>query len=243
MSEVESYSRLAAVYDEMVVDDAYPRWAAFLDGLWQHDGAGVHDVLDVCCGTGLMAAELVGLGYRVVGTDASVEMLDRARALLGPEAELSAMTLPDLPVGTTFDAVISTFDGLNYLDPPDLASTVRGIASVVRRGGWLCFDLHTDAMMQFTIDNPLVDGEADGREYLISSRVEAATRECVTSVTVSERGGDSFSEQHRQYFHSDVAVRSALAGAGFGAVGVFDEYSAAPAGPSAMRATWVARRT
>ncbi len=242
MGEVEAYSRLAAVYDELVVDDAYPQWAAFLDGLWQHDDTKVRSVLDVCCGTGLMAGELIGLGYRVVGTDASVEMLERARELLGPSAELAPMSLPSLPLGEVFDAVISTFDGLNYVPPDDFVATLAGAASIVRPGGWLCFDLHTDTMMQFTIDNPAVDGEFDGQSYWISTRIDVPRRECVTSITVTA-DGDSFTEQHRQYFHSDAAVRSALADAGFGAVAVFDEYSAVPAGPRTMRATWVARRT
>ena len=243
MSEVESYSRLAAVYDELVVDDAYPQWAAFLDGLWQHDESGVHVILDVCCGTGLMVAELVGLGYRVVGTDASAAMLARARGLLGPDAELSVMALPDLPAGSMFDAVISTFDGLNYVSPEDFAASVSGLAEIVRAGGWLCFDLHTDTMMQFTIDNPEVDGEADGQRYRISSDVDSQTRECVTEITVTQvSDGDTFTERHRQFFHSDVEVRSALASAGFSGIAVFDEYTSVPAGPMTMRATWIARR-
>ncbi len=243
MSEAESYSRLAAVYDELVVDDAYPQWATFLHGLWRHDESGVRDILDVCCGTGLMAAELAGLGYRVVGTDASVEMLERARELLGPDAELWAMALPDLPVGTTFDAVISTFDGLNYVSPDDFALSVGRLAEVVRPGGWLCFDLHTDAMMQFTMDNPEVDGEADGHSYQISTQVSRENRECVTEIVVTRNSDEeSFTERHRQYFHSDVAVRSALVTAGFSGIAVFDEYTSVPAGPLTMRATWIARR-
>ena len=194
MSEAESYSRLAAVYDELVVDDAYPQWATFLHGLWRHDESGVRDILDVCCGTGLMAAELAGLGYRVVGTDASVEMLERARELLGPDAELWAMALPDLPVGTTFDAVISTFDGLNYVSPDDFALSVGRLAEVVRPGGWLCFDLHTDAMMQFTMDNPEVDGEADGHSYQISTQVSRGE----PRVRHRDRGD---SEQRRRILH------------------------------------------
>ena len=71
MSGTDPYTRLAGVYDEIVVDPCYHRWAAFLQELWGAEGAGVRTVLDVCCGTGLMASELIALGYRVAGVDAS----------------------------------------------------------------------------------------------------------------------------------------------------------------------------
>jgi predicted TPR repeat methyltransferase len=53
------------VYDEIVVDRCHDRWAAHLNELWSTDAADVRTVLDLCCGTGLMAVELIALGYRV----------------------------------------------------------------------------------------------------------------------------------------------------------------------------------
>ncbi len=142
MPAVEAYSRLAGVYDEIVVDPCYERWATFLDELWHTDDAGVQDVLDVCCGTGLMAQELVARGYCVVGVDASATMLSRARRLLGPQAVLSRQTLPDLKIDGIFDAAVSTFDGLNYLTLAQLRATLIALSRRLRGGGWIVFDLH-----------------------------------------------------------------------------------------------------
>ena len=83
MRHVEAYSRLAGVYDEIVVDPCYDRWASFLHELWSADASGVDSVLDLCCGTGLLAEELLARGYRIVGVDASEAMLARARERLG----------------------------------------------------------------------------------------------------------------------------------------------------------------
>lgn len=79
MEEVDAYVRLAGVYDTMVVDPCYPAWADFLQDRWRSDRVGVTSVLHVCCGTGLMAAELSARHYQVLGTDASPEMLATAR--------------------------------------------------------------------------------------------------------------------------------------------------------------------
>ena len=243
MNEAEPYARLAAVYDEIVVDPCHRVWASYLHELWGSDPAQVHSVLDLGCGTGLMAAALTAYGYRVTGVDSSATMLARARRLLGPEAVLIQGSMPGLGVGGVFDAVISTFDALNYLSPPEFGATVAAVARRLRPGGWLVFDLHTTAMLDFTMANPVVAGTADGRHFTLSSVVDPAARTCDTRILVSRAAdGDAFAEQHRQYFHTTAQVLDALLDAGLALTAVTDEYSHRPADASTLRATWTARR-
>jgi SAM-dependent methyltransferase len=244
MSGADPYARLAGVYDEIVVDPCYGRWAAFLDELWTADPTGVRSVLDVGCGTGLMASELIALGYRVTGVDASAAMLARARRLLGPDAVLVRETLPDLTIDAVFDAAVSTFDALNYLTLAGLGATLPALADRLRPEGWLVFDVHTDAMMDFTMANPVVEGEADGRRFAITSVVDARARTCDSRIEVTRNSdGDAFSERHRQYFFTDGQIRSALGVAGFEVIAVTEEYTHEPVDASTLRATWTARRS
>ena len=243
MRHVEAYSRLAEVYDEIVVDPCHDRWASFLDELWSADAEGVRSVLDLCCGTGILAGELVKRGYRIFGVDASDAMLTRARGRLGPEVVLRRMTLPDLAVEGVFDAAVCTFDGFNYLAPDELRRTMAAVAGCLRPGGWLVFDLHTDAMMRFTIANPVVAGQSAGNDFVISSVVDPGARTCDTTIELARPGvGEPFSEHHRQYFHANADVRAALQDAGFEVTAVKAEYTHEPAGTSTLRATWTARR-
>ena len=244
MTHVEAYSRLAGVYDELVIDPCHERWASFLHDLWSGDPEGVRSVLDLCCGTGLLAGELIERGYRVVGVDASDAMLALARERLGPEAELSRMTLPELAVEGVFDAAVCTFDGLNYLTPDELRLTMAAVALRLRPAGWLVFDLHTDGMMNFTIANSVVAGESAGTGFVISSTVDPDARTCETTIELMRpRAVDSFSEQHRQYFHTDSDVRASLQAAGFAVTAVGEEYTHEPVDASTLRATWTARLT
>ena len=244
MTQVEAYSRLAGVYDEIVVDPCHDRWASFLHELWSTDADGVRTVLDLCCGTGLLAGELLARGYRVVGVDASDAMLALARERLGPEVVLSRTTLPDLAVEGLFDAAVCTFDGLNYLTPDELRLTMAAVAACLRPAGWLVFDLHTDAMMNFTIANPVVAGQSAGNDFVISSVVDPGARTCDTRIELTRlRDGDPFSEQHRQYFHADADMRATLLDAGFEVTAVEEEYTHEPADASTLRATWTARRS
>jgi SAM-dependent methyltransferase len=169
-------------------------------------------------------------------------MLELARDRLGPDAELVRATLPDIPLDGVFDVAVSTFDGFNYLDPHELRETLVAVAGLLRPEGWLVFDLHTDAMMAFTIANPVVSGASAGNDFVIESRVDVEARTCETKIeVVRSRVGGPFSERHRQWFHPDAGVRGALEGAGFAVQCVNDEYSARPVGPESLRATWVSR--
>ncbi len=185
---------------------------------------------------------MVGRGYRVVGVDASAEMLARARRLVGPGVELIRDSLPDLGVDGRFDAVVCTLDGITYLEPVHLPPAFTSLSTRLRPDGWLVFDVHTDAMLALTASRPVVTGEKDGYRFTITSAVDPDARASDTRIEITPPEGTPFGEQHRQYFHRDEDIRAALADAGFEATAVRDGYSDRPADESTLSATWIVRR-
>ena len=170
-------------------------------------------------------------------------MLARARQRLGPDTVLLGQTLPDLVVDGVFDAAVCTFDGLNYLTPEDFGRTLKAVGRRLRPGGWLAFDLHTDAMLAFAASHPVLSGQASGKSFTISNTVDLQARSCATQIDINGPGDrDTFSERHRQFFFPAADVRRALANAHFGSPAVTDEYTDQPATPSTLRATWISRR-
>ena len=82
-----------------------------------------------------------------------------------------------------------------------------------------------------------------GTDFVISSVVDSRARTCDTRIEVTGPGDDeSFSEHHRQYFHTDADVRSCLQDAGFTVIAVEEEYTHESADTSTLVATWTARR-
>lgn len=222
------------------MDPCYASWADALERWWAADRPA--RILDVCCGTGLMTAELIDRGLEVVGVDASPAMMAIARQRLGPQAELIESFLPDLPIPGPFDAAVSTFDGLNYLALDDLRETFAAIAARLRADGWFVFDVHTDATLAFLLDRPVIEGEQDGNAFRLTT--VSTGRRCSTTIDFTAVDpGTSFRETHTQYIHSEEDIRSALTDAGFGDIRVLDEYTDSPADERTLRATWVARRS
>src|SRR5215212_3596945 len=95
-------------------------------------------VVDLGCGSGIWAAELLGAGYEVLGIDASAEMLalagERASAAKLLHGSLHEAELPPCV------AVTSIGECVNYDGPPSLEPLFRRIWTVLEPGGLLVFD-------------------------------------------------------------------------------------------------------
>ena len=93
-------------------------------------------VLDLCCGPGIVSAELVAHGAHVTGLDFSEPMLERARRVVDRATFVhgDANTLPF--EDGAFDAVTIGF-GLPHLPEPERA--LMEVRRVMRTGGRLAF--------------------------------------------------------------------------------------------------------
>jgi len=91
--------------------------------------------LDVGCGEGRLGRDLVGLGHRVIGLDASPTM---ARAAADHDESSGAVVVADaaaLPVGN--DSVDGVVAFMSLQDVDAMEAAVAEVARVVVRGGWL----------------------------------------------------------------------------------------------------------
>jgi SAM-dependent methyltransferase len=125
----------AETYERLFVPAEFQEWAPRVAA-----AAGVRAgerVLDVACGTGVLAREvarLVGPSGSVVGLDTGAGMLAVA-SRLSPSIEWQQGTAEALPFESdSFDAVVSQF-GLMFF--PDRVSALREMIRVVRPGGRL----------------------------------------------------------------------------------------------------------
>jgi SAM-dependent methyltransferase len=154
MAMQEGYAQWAPWYDEpgnALLEAEEPVVRAILDRL----PAGV--ALDAACGTGRHGAYLASLGHRVIGVDATPEMLAVARAKI-PEAELHEGDLGDLPLAA--DSVDLAVCAIAVGHLPELAPALTELARVLRPGGHLVL---TDSRgLIGDVGLPLARTRADG---------------------------------------------------------------------------------
>jgi SAM-dependent methyltransferase len=136
---------------------SYDPWAWAFDRYWAHDLflepleklvlADVRPparVLDLCCGTGHLAAQLSGLGYAVTGLDESGEVLAIARER-APACRFVQADARDFSFEAPFDLVVSTYDSLNHvLELDELRRVFACVRRSLTRGAPFAFDLGTE---------------------------------------------------------------------------------------------------
>jgi SAM-dependent methyltransferase len=141
------------------MNEAYDRWADYYD-IGEGDREpflrfyasllrpGDRSVLDIGCGTGVIAADLAGriaqAGHapRVVGLDVSSAMLEIARTR-HPGLEWVHGDMRDLPVQGRFDLITCCFNSLQFMrSDAELAQAFRAAREHVAEGGRYAFDLY-----------------------------------------------------------------------------------------------------
>jgi len=92
-------------------------------------------VLDLGCGVGDQAAELVGRGVRVIGIDINDELLREVRSRSIENAQFLQCDLRALPdLGALADGLWCSFAAAYF---PDLSATLQSWKRHLRSGGWI----------------------------------------------------------------------------------------------------------
>jgi SAM-dependent methyltransferase len=109
----------AEYYDIFYQEKPYGKEAAFIDQLIQRYKPGSKLLLELACGSGRHAFELERLGYQIVATDYSADLLkvaNRNAQNLGSKVRfvLQDMRTLNLPE-KSFDVIYSLFDSIGYV--------------------------------------------------------------------------------------------------------------------------------
>src|SRR5581483_9400304 len=135
------YDEFACFYDRYWNEEFHALAFPILERIWLPRVADGGRILDVCCGTGYLAALLAGRGYRVTGVDASPKMIAAARRR-APSAEFHVADAAEFRLSAACDAAVSTFDSLNHILGLDrLQAALHRTAEALRPGAPFAFDI------------------------------------------------------------------------------------------------------
>lgn len=138
------YDRFAWFYNRYWGEEySRPALAIFNVIFFPHVPVGSR-ILDLCCGTGQIAAGLLQHGYQVIGLDGSEAMLRFARQN-APAATFLHADARSFQLPQRVDAVLSAFDSLNHLmELASLRKVFANVHSVLADDGIFLFDLNLE---------------------------------------------------------------------------------------------------
>ena len=222
------YGPLAAWYDALTGDVPYGSFADYYEAEFARDGGEFRLLLDLCCGTGTLTAELCRRGYELIAADRSEEMLMEARekcAAFRPAPLFICQSAQALDLYGTVDAALCSLDGINYLPPAELGEVFRRLHLFIRPSGLLIFDVKSPESLRALDGSVSVDEDED---LLCLWRADYDRDEdCIVyGMDLFEREGELWrrsGEEHVEYAHEPEDLRRALESRGFEAVR-FDKY-------------------
>ncbi|MBK6767961.1 MAG: class I SAM-dependent methyltransferase [Ardenticatenales bacterium] len=169
----DAYDGVADAYDRFWGDALAPAMLGALDRLLASvpptDGRG--RLLDLCCGTGQLAAGLTDRGWTVVGVDGAEAMLERARRRAPTttfvRSDMRAFGIGGVLPGESgseppFDVVVCAFDSLNHLpDAAALEEVLGRVFGALRPGGRFVFDVNLRAGFEARFEGSLGFADTD----------------------------------------------------------------------------------
>lgn len=216
------YKYLSSCYDEFMQDVDYDAWAKKIAGYIGNRKKGV----DCGCGSGLITMRLKKMGYDVIGTDLSTEMLERARENFRREnlnITLVRMDSENLVVGNKVDFITAVCDVVNYMKKPE-KFFVRAY-NALADDGVLLFDISSKYKLTEIIGNNVFTDSTDNVTYIWNNSLSEKQNKVEMFLTffVKNKDGsfDKEEENQIQYIYEVDALVEKLRAAGFGKVEYF----------------------
>ncbi len=170
-------------------------------------------ILDIACGTGILAINLVRKGYSVHGIDISPQMIGKAQSKSAGIPNVS-FTVGDMTWFQTlekFDMVTCTFDSINYLtDLGSVREMLHCVASSLYETGLFVFDSNTEPSYMGKDKNSkqVVLGQ---ESFTVECKYDPVKKQAVTAFKFS----NGFTEVHVQRPYGLSELGPVLSEAGF----------------------------
>lgn len=140
-----NYAKFATVYDELMAEVPYDTYLELIE--LAAGGITGKSILDIGCGTGILAAKLAKKGGEVTAIDLSPQMLDIAKnraQSLNLTIDFVNQPMQGLEGHTDVDVAVIPIDSLNYvIEKEEVGETFKRIYKALRPGGLLLFDVHS----------------------------------------------------------------------------------------------------
>ena len=226
------YEKFAYAYDRMMKNVNYTRWCDYIESIFGLYGHKPKNILDVACGTGALTVLLASKGFQMTGLDKAMGMLDVAKqkaARQNLQITFQHGNMLNFQIDQMFDAILCTYDSINYAENEDELKTVFDTVSKhLVPDGLFIFDITTERNIVEHFHNRTFSANHQDYSYIWKNNYMFHTKMCRTFLTFFIREGELFrryEEVHMQRIFEVSTVSNALKTAGYKMLSALDMYT------------------
>ena len=193
-----AYTSFAEYYDSLTANIDYEEIAEYYNRLNEKFGGMKGILLDLACGTGSLSVIFSRMGYDVIGTDISPEMLSIAVCKEHDRIEYLCQSMTELDMFGTIDGTVCSLDSINHLnDIDEVKKTFERVSLFSNKGTLFMFDVNTPYK----------------HEHILADNTFVYDTDKVYCVWQNEYQGDGRTEIYLDFFAEDEET------------GMYDRYS------------------
>jgi SAM-dependent methyltransferase len=177
---VEPYSKLASIYDELMIHVDYKNWSRFIQKMIKRWHPNAQRILDISCGTTNLLLKLDSKKYRLYGLDYSFDMLKVAnKKCKSSKASIQLWQGNMISFGLkqSVDVIISLYDSVNYiLNAAAWQKMFNCVYDSLDINGLFIFDICTEKNSRDFFHNYYERKRGDGFYYTRESKYDPENR-------------------------------------------------------------------
>ena len=246
--EVQPYSKLALMYDNVMSHVNYKEWSRFINTIINKWHAPTRSMLDVSCGTGsFLNSVMRSSNIELFGFDGSHEMVQQAKKKLVTKTGMAPVWQGDMvqyKIRTPVDIIVSLYDSINYLiDQKDIEKFLTCCHQNIRNNGLLIFDICTRKNSIDHFDDYYDTGGGADYEYRRKSKFDRKLNLHYNFFKLNFRKSDMiFAENHIQKIYYIHEILQFISQSGFGIIAILDGFSFRNASEDSFRVHFVLRK-
>lgn len=247
---MSGYSKFAWFYDRLTGNVDYDLISRQIDRLVKRFGGRKNILLEIGCGTGSLCEKMSGLGYDVIGVDASQEMLTEAldkKYESGSEIQYLCQDMTELDMYGTIDVTISVLDSINHLaDIEAIRKAFERVSLFAFPDGLFIFDVNTVYKHREILANNSYIYDLDGLFCSWQNEYSSQDNSVEMFLDFFEERDDGKYERFQESF-KEIAVEEAevdrlLEKTGFDILAKYDGYTDEPVNEKTQRIVYVAKK-
>lgn len=220
---IMSYQKFAYYYDSLMDEDFY---SGYLHFIMTH--ASFNTVLELGCGTGIMAIELSKLDKTVYATDLSKQMLEVAKMnaeKANVDLMLAKIDMCDFKINEPVDLILCMCDSLNYILTKNKVQKVfKNVYEALAKEGTFIFDVHSLHKIDVTFNDYCEETEEDDFYFKWTVRKIAVGKIRHHVQIIDQENHDRVDERHEQQTYSIETYHELLKKAGFNTIHYYSDF-------------------